>query len=275
MGNRPGKVVLITGTSSGIGQACALHLTQQGYRVYGTSRQANPARRGQAPLFELLQMDVDDEASVQAGINRIMQKEGRLDGVVNNAGFRLAGAVEDTTVAEAKAQFETSFFGVLRVCRAVLPIMRQQQSGHIINISSIAGLIAVPFQSMYSAAKYAVEGLIESLRMEVSPLGIRVVLVEPGDFHTQLTINSRKTAASQQNPAYADKFNRAVGVMEHDETHGPSPDQIAPLVERILNHPRPRLRYVVGPAYESVALGLKRVLPAGWFELGLMKYYKL
>jgi NAD(P)-dependent dehydrogenase (short-subunit alcohol dehydrogenase family) len=269
------RVVLITGASSGIGQACALHLTQQGFQVYGTSRHADTGRPGQAPLFALIPMDVDDEASVKQGVELILSKEGRLDAVINNAGFRLAGAVEDTTVAEAKAQFETSFFGVLRVCREVLPTLRRQQSGYIINISSVAGVIAVPFQAMYSAAKFALEGLTESLRMEVQPFGLQVVLVEPGDFRTGLTVNSRQTLASADNPAYTRRFNAAVGVMEHDETHGASPDQVARLVGGILKDPHPRLRYVVGPVYERLAVALKKVLPAALFEWGLRQYYRL
>lgn len=137
------RIVLITGASSGIGRVCAAHLHRRGYRVFGTSRQPQAAR---ADSFEMIQMDVDSDASVGQGIDLIMQKEGRLDVVVNNAGFAIAGAIEDTSIEEAKAQFETNFFGVLRVCRAALPIMRQQRSGYVINIGSLAGLAGIPFQ---------------------------------------------------------------------------------------------------------------------------------
>jgi NAD(P)-dependent dehydrogenase (short-subunit alcohol dehydrogenase family) len=269
------RVVLITGASSGIGQACALRLTQGGFQVYGTSRRADAARAGQTPLFELIPMDVDDDASVKQGVELVLSKAGRLDAVVNNAGFGLAGAVEDTTVAEAKAQFETSFFGVLRVCREVLPVMRRQQAGYIVNVSSVAGAIAIPFQSMYSAAKFALEGLTEALRMEVKPFGIRVVLVEPGDVRTPFTANRRRTLASAVNPAYAEALKRALGVMENDETHGEGPEGVARLVERILNMHQPGLRYVAGPAYEVLAIGLKKILPGSVFEWGLSKYYKV
>lgn len=145
------RVVLITGASSGIGQACAQHLHRRGYRVFGTSRQPQPDNGS----FTMTVIDVDDEASVRRGIDQIIQQTGRLDVVVNNAGIVFAGAIEDTSIEEAKAQFETNFFGMLRACRAVLPVMRQQRSGTIVNISSLAGVIATPFHGVYSASKLA------------------------------------------------------------------------------------------------------------------------
>lgn len=276
------RVILITGASSGIGQACANHLHQKGYQVYGTSRQAQPqtivvpeAEDVYPTAFEMIQMDVDNDSSVARGVEFILDKEGRLDVVVNCAGFGLAGSVEDTTIEEAKSQLETNFFGVVRLCRAALPIMRKQQSGYIVNISSIAGLIGIPFQGMYSASKFALEGMTEALRMEIQPFGIHVVLIEPGDFHTQFTAHRRKTVASQQNAVYLERFTAALGVMEADETRGPSPVKIAYLLERIIETPSPRLRYPVGPVSEKVAITLKKVLPSRFFGWGLMKYYRL
>ncbi len=268
------RVVLITGASSGIGQACALHLTRLGYRVYGTSRQGNLARRGPSPLFELIQMDVDDDASVSAGVDLILSREQRLDAVINNAGLSLVGAVEATTMAEARAQFETDFFGALRVCRAALPVMRQQRAGHVVNISSMAGQIALPFQAVYSAAKFALEGLTEALRLEVQPFGIQVVLVEPGDIQTGIWMRRRHALAAAQAAVYAEAFARALSVVEHDEKHGPAPDRVARRVAHILDTPHPRLHYPVGPAYASLALALKRALPAALFEWGLKTYYR-
>jgi NAD(P)-dependent dehydrogenase (short-subunit alcohol dehydrogenase family) len=276
------RVVLIAGASSGIGQACANHLHQKGYQMYGTTRRARPqataiseAEDVYLTAFEMIQMDVDNDRSVARGVEFIWDREGRLDVVVNCAGFGVAGSVEDTTIAEAKSQFETNFFGAVRLCRAALPIMREQQSGYIVNISSIAGLIGIPFQGMYNASKFALEGMTEALRMEVQPFGIHVVLIEPGDFHTQFTANRRKTVASQQNAVYLEQFTTALGVMEADETQGPSPVKVAYLLERIIESPSPRLRYPVGPVYEKVAITLKKVLPSRFFEWGLMKYYRL
>ncbi|MGD1994460.1 MAG: SDR family oxidoreductase, partial [Anaerolineae bacterium] len=188
MSDNEKEVVLITGASSGIGKACADHLVQQGYRVFGTSRRApfppQPAKPGEPVMIRL---DVDDEASVGQVVGHLHQSVGHIDVVVNNAGFGVAGAVEDTTLAEARAQMETNFFGVVRVCRAVLPRMRERGAGLIVNVSSLGGVIALPFQAFYSASKFAVEGFTEALRMEVKPFGVQVVLIQPGDLSTGFT----------------------------------------------------------------------------------------
>lgn len=272
MNRKSNRVVLITGASSGIGKACAEHLHKLGYRVYGTSRsvqQVNPKS------FEMIQMDVDSDNSVKDGINLILEKEGKLDVVVNNAGFGIAGSVEDTSIEEARAQLETNFFGVFRVCKAVLPIMRKQKSGYIINISSIGGLVSLPFQGLYSASKFAVEGMTEALRMEIKGFGINVVLIEPGDLHTEFTSHRRKILQLQKNSVYSEKFNSAIQVVESDETHGDNPDKAAYLVERIINTKTPCFRYTVGPIVERIAILLKKILPQSVFEWIVMKSYKL
>jgi len=176
------RVVLVTGASSGIGRACAAHLASRGYRVFGAQRSAPDS----AGPIEMLRMDVNDDASVHAATSYILKTAGRIDALVNNAGYALMGSVEDTSIEEARAQMETNFFGALRVIRAVLPAMRQQGSGYIINISSLAGVLGLPFSGLYSASKFALEGMTESLRLEVRGFGIKTVLIEPGDFSTQL-----------------------------------------------------------------------------------------
>jgi NAD(P)-dependent dehydrogenase (short-subunit alcohol dehydrogenase family) len=266
------RVILITGAFSGIGQACAAHLHRRGYRVYGTSRQAQAI---QPDSFEMIQMDVDSDASVEQGIDFIVRQAGRLDVVVNSAGFGIAGAIEDTRIDEAKLQFETNFFGVLRVCRAALPLMRKQRSGYIVNISSLAGLVGIPFQGLYSASKFALEGLTEAMRVEVRPFGIRVVLIEPGDCATQFTARRRIARQSQQNTAYRERFVRALGIMEADEARGALPDQVAQLVGRIVETPSPRLRYTVGPAIQRLEAALKIRVPWRLYEWVLAQYYKL
>ncbi len=274
------RVVLITGASSGIGKACACHLSGKGYRVYGTSRRASwPSdasmeKTEQPGTFQLIPMDVTSDESVKQGVQWILEREGRLDVVVNNAGYGLAAAVEDTELEESKAQMETNFFGVVRVCRIVLPIMRRQGGGYLVSISSIGGLIGMPFQGLYSASKFAIEGLIESLRAEVKPYGIRVVLIEPGDFHTGFTANRRKTRSAQLGTVYTTRFAKALGVMEADETHGPSPEQIGYLLERIITKKSPRLRYMIGPVSEKLVVGLKKILPSRLFEWAIMMYYQ-
>ena len=187
----PQRVALVTGASAGIGASCAAFLAAKGYRVYGGARSAVMAE-GVEPLI----LDVTDDVSVARAIETILARESRLDVLVNNAGFGIAGAIEDTSIEEAREQFEVNFFGVLRMCRAVLPVMRRQKSGYIVNIGSIGGLIAIPFQGFYSATKFALEGFSESLRMEVRPFGIQVVLIEPGDHRTAFTQNRRATRGS-------------------------------------------------------------------------------
>jgi NAD(P)-dependent dehydrogenase (short-subunit alcohol dehydrogenase family) len=264
------RVVLITGASSGIGQACARRLARRGYRVFGTSRW--PQAGAEEP-FEMIAMDVTDADSVQEGVATIVARSGRLDVVANNAGFGFAGAVEDTSIEEAREIFETNFFGVLRVCRATLPYMRERRAGTIINISSLSGLIAQPFQGMYSATKFALEGVSEALRTEVRPFGIHVVLVEPGDTRTAFTANRRQTAASQKASPYAENAQRALAVVERDEQAGIPPERVARLVEHILRQRSPRLRYPVASVTQRFAAVSKKLLPGGLFERALMRYY--
>jgi NAD(P)-dependent dehydrogenase (short-subunit alcohol dehydrogenase family) len=264
------RVAFVTGASSGIGRSCAEFLAARGLRVYGASR--NPERLPNA-VFESLRMDVREEASVNAVVADVIEREGRLDVVVNNAGIVIAGAVEDTSIEEAKDQFEVNFFGVLRVCRSVLPILRERGSGYIVNIGSIGGLVAIPYQGLYSASKFALEGLSESLRMEVGRFGVHVVLIEPGDHRTSITQNRRSTAASRSNPVYRDRFDRAIARMAADEQSGTEPGATARLLYRIINHSRPRLRYTVGPVPERGAVWLKRLMPYAVVEKALNFYY--
>jgi NAD(P)-dependent dehydrogenase (short-subunit alcohol dehydrogenase family) len=263
-----GRVVLVTGASSGIGACCAAYLSERGYRVYGASRRITAP-----PNVVPLAMDVTNDASVSQAITTVLAREGRLDVLVNNAGFGIAGAVEDTSVEEAVAQFDVNFFGMFRVCRAVLPVLRRQGAGYIINIGSIGGLIAIPYQGFYSASKFALEGLSESLRLEVKPFGIHVVLIEPGDHHTTITQNRRSTEVSARGSVYRDRFERAIARMASDEQGGPTPDGIAHLLYKVINHPNPRLRYTVGPAAQRAAVWMKRLLPNAVIERIMRNYY--
>lgn len=264
------QVVLITGASSGIGKSCATYLTQKGYKVYGTSRELDKEEE-----YEMIKMNVNNSHSVQEGISHILDKEGRIDIVINGAGIGIAGAIEDTSIEEVKLQFETNFYGIYRVCKEVLPIMRKQQAGCLINIGSIGGLVGIPFQGMYSASKYAIEGFTEALRMEVKPYGIRTVLIEPGDYNTGFTNNRIKTEESQINATYSKRFENALEVMEKDERNGANPIKIAILIERIINTTSPNLRYVSSNAFQRSAISLKRFMPSGLFEWIMMKIYKV
>jgi NAD(P)-dependent dehydrogenase (short-subunit alcohol dehydrogenase family) len=267
------RVVLVTGASSGIGEACARFLSQRGLRVYGFSRRATGTSKTGDNGVVHLAMDITDDCSVKQAVGLVLEREERIDIVVNSAGIGIAGAIEETSIEEARMQLEVNFFGVLRVCRAVLPAMRERGSGYIINIGSIGGLIAIPYQGLYSASKFALEGLSESLRVEVKDFGIRVVIVEPGDHKTSFTENRRLTDESSGNSPYRDWFQRAVARMAADEQSNPGPERIARLVHKIATTANPRFRYTIGPGSQRAAVLLKRIAPYSIVESLMKRYY--
>ncbi len=249
------KVVLITGASSGIGLATAKLAAAAGHVVYGTSRSIKSVEG-----IRMLKMDVCQDSEVDAGIGQIMREQGRLDVLIGNAGSGIAGSVEDTGIDEAKSQFEVNYFGALRVLCKVLPIMRRQGSGSIVTVSSVAGMLAIPFQSGYSATKFALESTLEALRSEVAPFGIRVSLVEPGDTRTGFTGARTLTVAAQSNKAYAERLTRSVKRMAHDEQHGATPEKVARVICRVAFSKYPPVRTAVGLDYKLILL-MKRLLP--------------
>ena len=266
------KIVLITGASSGIGKACAEFLNQKGYHVFGTSRQAN---KSTSNSFEMIPMDINDDESVEKTIKYVLEKAGRIDILVNNAGYGISGSIEDTSIIKAKEQFETNFFGIHRICREILPFMRKQNYGYIINISSIGGLISLPFQGLYCASKFALEGWTEALRMEVDSFGIKVVLIEPGDIKTLFTSKREKISTLLKKSVYKKRAIMTIDVVEKDEQGGPSPDKVAHLLEHIINDTSPKLRYKAGSFTQILICYLKRIIPDKSLQWILMKYYKL
>ena len=200
--------------------------------------------------------------------------EGRLDAVVSNAGMDIAGALEDTSSAEALAQFETNFFGNHRVCRATLPHLRARARAYIVVIGSIAGRIALPFQGMYSASKFALEGYCEALRMELRGSSVRVAMVEPGDFATGFTAARRKTVASGQGSVYRVAFEAALAVIEKDETIGADPDLVSRAVLQLLATDRPAPQHLVGAFLQTAVARAKPFLPAPLFETLIADHYK-
>jgi len=257
------QVVLITGASSGIGAACASRLAAAGHRVFGTTRGAPAAEpRG----VEWVTMDVCDAGSVEAAVAEVVRAARQIDVLVNNAGFGFAGAVEDTTPEDLARQLDTNLMGPLRVCRAVVPLMRERGRGRIVQVSSLAGRIGVPFQGAYSASKFALEGLSEALALELRPLGIDVVLVQPGDVRSSFGAKRTWTETARANPLYRERAARAVAAMEQAERTGPPPERVARLVARIVAARRPRLRYVCATPLERSALLLQRLLPSRAFE---------
>ena len=264
------KVVLVTGASSGNGQGTARLLSQRGYKVFGTSR--NPSKATKIPSVELLALDVCDDSSVMACVKAVSDQAGHLDVLVNNAGYELAGALEELSLDEAKAQFETNFFGTVRMVKAVLPLMRQQERGQIINISSLAGLSSVPFMGIYSASKFALEGFTEALRSEVKPFNIHVSLVEAGFLKTPM-MNHRQVAA-QQIGEYDPWRQRAFNVFREYEEKGPGSELVAETVLKIITSNTPRLRYVIGQQAKIVSR-LRRFLPESAFEKGARSSFHL
>jgi NAD(P)-dependent dehydrogenase (short-subunit alcohol dehydrogenase family) len=220
-------------------------------------------------------MDVTDETSVQCGIQAIVQQAGRLDVVINCAGFGYAGAVEDHSVAEAQEQLNTDFFGTFRVCRAALPVMRQQRAGYIVNVGSIGGMVGLPFTGLYSAAEFATTGLTEALRFEARPFGVHVTLIRAGDVRTEFTANRRHTLAAQKGSVYAQQFKQTLAILEKDERSGIAPLKVAQLVEKILTSSSPRGVYTIGPLFEVFAAYARPLVPARVFEWAMRKYYRL
>jgi NAD(P)-dependent dehydrogenase (short-subunit alcohol dehydrogenase family) len=259
------KVILVTGASAGIGKACADRLHNSGWTVFGASRRATSGG-GWAPIA----MDVDDDAAVDQGVNQILRDQGRIDAVVACAGWGLAGPVEDTPIAAAKEQFETNFWGAVRLVQASLPAMRRQGGGRIVLVSSLGGLIALPFQAFYSASKFAMEGYGEALAYEIAPFGIQVTLVEPGNIVTDFTSSRRRVGPRGGDSAYASPYaaasRKAIKVMERDELNGASPEVVAAVIERVLLEKRAPRRISAGKFDERIGVLAKRLLPHSLFE---------
>ncbi|GFP32237.1 3-oxoacyl-[acyl-carrier protein] reductase [Candidatus Hakubella thermalkaliphila] len=270
---RNGKVILITGASSGIGKSCATYLSERGLTVFGTSRYFPPANLLETNgVFYTIRMDVTSEESVNEAVQAILGRT-EIDVLINNAGCALAGAIEDTSPEEALRELNTNFLGAHRVTRAVLPGMRKRRSGYIINISSLAGSIALPFQTFYSASKFALEAFTEALRMELRPFNIKVVSIQPNDYRTGLT-DHRQKVVTWEHSAYTERAEKALAVTEAGERNGPSPEEIARLVEKIINKKSPRIRYQIGPNAKAIALA-RWLLPPRVSEKLVMKYFRI
>lgn len=272
MANR-NTVVLVTGASSGIGNACATHLAKRGYRVYGTCRNPLAYVKKADEFFEMIAMNATDDQSVAKAVAGIIAAEGKIDAVVCNAGMGISGSVEDCGIEEIKLQMDTNFLGVVRLVKALLPSFRNGASGRFIIMSSMAGVVGMPFQAFYSSSKYALEGFVESLRYEVRPFRVQACLVEPGDFRTGFTA-ARQPSLPVESP-YRRYYDAAMGVQVRDETAGHDPVEVAKLVQTLVEARKLRTRYTVGPLFERFAVILKRILPAGAFELFYRKYYRL
>ncbi|GAA4736085.1 oxidoreductase [Phytohabitans rumicis] len=261
------KVAIVTGASSGIGEATARKLRTQGFTVYAAARRVDRM----APLAEVgirpVRVDVTDDASMVGFVEQVVAESGRVDVLVNNAGYGSYGAVEDVPLDEARRQFEVNVFGLARLTQLVLPHMRRQGSGRIVNISSIGGKIYEPLGGWYHATKFAVEGLSDSMRMELAPLGIHVVVIQPGAIATEWSgIAGQHLLATSGQGAYADQAERAAAFFMADPTGQASPPSvIANAVAKAATARRPRTRYAVGRGAKPI-LAARRVLPDRAFD---------
>lgn len=262
-------VVLVTGVSSGIGRATAEKFAQRGCKVFGTVRNLDTAIT--LPGVEFIEMDIRDDASVQRGIDRIIFQAKRIDVLVNNAGTSLIGAVEETSVAEAASLFDTNVFSIMRVSQAVLPHMRAQRSGRIINVSSVLGFLPAPYMGIYSASKHAVEGLSETLDHEVRQFGIRVTLIEPSFTKTNLDLNAPQTATKI--PDYQRERNCAANAVVNSVKTAPAPESVA---ETIVSTAFDKWQMRRTPSGEASLLRkLRRFMPAGAVDASLRKTFGL
>lgn len=265
------KVVLITGGSSGIGKSIGEFLHQKGFVVYGTSR--NPEKITNS-IFPLVALDVRDKQSIVNCVNEVIQKSGRLDIVINNAGVGITGPIEEIPTEEIRNNFETNLFGPIEVMKAVLPQMREQKSGLIINITSIAGYMGLPYRGIYSSSKGALELITEALRMEVKSFGIQITNVAPGDFATNIAAG-RYHAPVVKGSAYEVPYGNTLKEMDSHVDSGSNPNEMAEAIFAIIKTDKPKVHYKVGAFMQKFSIVLKRILPDTVYEKMLMNHYKL
>lgn len=262
------KVILITGASSGIGYDAALILAGQGHKVYGAARRIELMEGLREKGVVPIRMDVTDEQSMADGVKSIIDAEGRIDVLVNNAGYGYMGAIENVSIAEAKRQIEVNVFGLARLTQLVLPYMREQKSGRIINTSSVAGKAVIPFGGWYNVSKYSVEALSDALRIEVRPFGIKVSLIEPGGIKTDWgIIAADNLEASSKDTAYEDAGFRMARMLKYGYTSNllSNPIRVAKAISRAVNARCPKVRYRLGAGSGLIVI-LHAILPARWWD---------
>mgnify|MGYP000465711587 CR=1 FL=1 len=265
------KVILITGASSGIGKSAAEFLSAKGFKVYGTGR--NP-KINEKNGYSLIPLDVTKPETISLAIDSIIKIEGRLDVLVNNAGMGITGPIEDTPTNEMRKVFETNFFGAIDMMKAVLPQMRKQQSGTIINVTSIAGYMGLPFRGVYSATKGALDLVSEAIRMEVKEFGIQIATIAPGDVATNIAAGRYHTPVFE-NSAYKEKYQMNLDLMDSHVDSGMDPIKMAEKIHQIINLKQPNVHYRVGAFMEKFSTLLKKILPSKRYEKLLMNHYKL
>ena len=264
------KTVLITGATSGIGKETALLLTSKGFLVYGTARNVE----GKNLPFRLLPMDVRNEASIKEAVQQILTEVGRIDILINNAGVGITGAVEELPAEQLHNVFATNLYGAIAVIQQVLPAMRSQGNGRIINIASIAGYMGLPFRGAYSASKGALLLMSEALRMEVKSFGIEVCTISPGDYATDIASRRYHTPVNEGSP-YAEVYEKQLRLMNEHVDSGGDPKEMADKILKVINTKHPKVHYKQGSFLQKFSIVLKRLLPSNSYEKMLMKHYQL
>ncbi len=265
------QVVLITGGSSGIGKSIGEFLKTKKYKVYGTSR--DPSKFTDFP-FALVKLDVTQNDTINNAVSEILKKEGRIDILINNAGMGITGPIEETPEEEIKKAFNTNYFGAINVTKAVLPHMRKQGGGLVINITSIAGYMGLPFRGIYSATKGALELTTEAFRIELKPFNIKMTNVAPGDFATNIAAG-RYHAPVLDNSPYKKSYKNTLDIMNEHVNAGKDPGVMAKVILKVMQTPDPKAHYKVGEPLQKFSIVLKRILPDKVYEKMLLKHYKL
>lgn len=263
------KVIIITGASSGFGKVVAERLAAKGHTVYGICR-----REMSHPTIHYKQCDIRNAERIKQIVDEVISAEKRIDVLINNAGMGIGGSLEMASLDEIQTQMSVNFMGCVNMCQQILPHMRRQRNGKIINLSSIGGIMGLPYQGYYSASKFAIEGFSEALSAEVKGFGITVSMVEPGDFATNFTASRRNSEATLSDPDYGPIFKRTLSLIEKEENGGLKPEVLARKIEKIVDSKHPRLRYVVANLEQWLSVVLKRILPGNWFVDILVGYYK-
>ena len=265
------QVILITGASSGFGKITAQMLSERGHIVYGTSRKPSEDMN----QVKMLVVDVTNSFSVCQAVERILSEQGRIDVLINNAGIGIGGALELATEEEVNIQMNTNFFGVVNMCKAVLPSMRKARKGKIINISSIGGVMGIPYQGFYSASKFAVEGYSEALALEVHPFHIKVCVVEPGDFNTGFTDNRNISEQTRLDADYGERFLKSLEIIEKEERNGCHPRKLGAAICKIVERTNPPFRTKVGPWIQVLFARSKKWLPDAVMQWALRIFYAI
>jgi NAD(P)-dependent dehydrogenase (short-subunit alcohol dehydrogenase family) len=266
------KVILITGVSTGFGKETSELLARAGHKVYGTVRKDT----GYQGSVNILKMDLLEAGSVKRAVAGVIEKEGRIDVLINNAGMHIGGPIETTPVENIRLQMDTNLLGTVILTQEVLPFMRKQGGGKIINFSSIGGLLGLPYQGIYSAAKFALEGFSEALRIEVRQFNIKVVIINPSDFHTNNTANRRNflSPTGPDDPYYI-QYEKTLATIEKDETNGWEPQLLARRIVKIVECKNPRQRYIIATFLSKLAVTLKHILPGRLFSRLLGYFYNI